>query len=70
MKRSDIPDDLVLELAARWEAAPSTQPGVVAALIRCGIPPKLARAKVRHLVDRRLLEYGVSENYAWPRRWR
>ncbi|HWB34564.1 MAG TPA: hypothetical protein VHA75_00920, partial [Rugosimonospora sp.] len=64
VKRSDIPDALVIELAQRWQDGDRT--GVVAALVAEGIPPKLALAKVEHLCDRGLLEYGVSPNYAWP----
>lgn len=66
MKRSDIADDHVLELARHWRDDPS-QPGVVAALVAEGVPEKLALAKVEHMVDRNLLEYGVSPNYAWPK---
>jgi hypothetical protein len=66
VKRSDIPDDHAIELAARWLAAPFAEPGVVEALMSEGIPHNLARAKVLHLVDRNLLDYGVSPNYAWP----
>lgn len=67
MKRSDIADDHVIALAGRWKARPFAELGVVAALVAEGIPPKLAMAKVEHLVDRGLLDYGVSPNYAWPR---
>ena len=69
MKRSDIPDEHVLELARRWHVSPDrTEPGVVAALVAEGVPAKLALAKVEHMVSRGLLEYGVSPNYAWPTR--
>lgn len=67
MKRSDITDEHVIELARRWYRAPFAQPGVVDALIAEGVPRKLALSKVEHLVDRRLLDYGTSPNYAWPR---
>lgn len=66
MKRSDIDDGHVLDLAAAWHTDPR-RPGVVRALIDEGVPPKLALAKVEHLTERGLLEYGVSPNYAWPR---
>jgi hypothetical protein len=66
VKRSDIPDDHVLELARAWQQAPWRQPGVVAALVAEGIPVKLARAKVLHMVSRDLMDYGVSEDFAWP----
>jgi hypothetical protein len=67
MKRSDIPDDHVIELPQRWRDAPFAQPGVIAALVAEGIPHNLAMAKVMHLVDRKRLDYGVSPHYAWPR---
>jgi hypothetical protein len=69
VKRSDIPDEHVLELARRWRDAGmlGTEPGVVSALVEEGIPVKLARAKVLHLVERHLMDYGVSEDFAWPR---
>jgi len=67
VKRADIADDHVVELARRWKDRPFAQPGVVAALTAEGIPLKLALAKVEHLVTRGLLDYGVSPFYAWPR---
>jgi hypothetical protein len=65
-KRSDVVDGLVLKLAAAWKADPENNPGVVTALVVAGVPAKLARSKVEHLVDRGLLECGVSADYAWP----
>ena len=67
MKRSDIPDEHVLELARAWQQKTYANPGVVAALMAEGIPCNLARAKVLHMVERKLLDYGVSLDYAWPR---
>lgn len=68
MKSSDIPDDLVIGLARRWrEGGYFEHPGVVDALVELGIPRKLAYAKVERLIRRRLLECGVSPNFAWPR---
>lgn len=67
MKRSDIDDDHVIELALRWYGEPFKRPGVVAALVAEGVPRKLALAKVERLVERGLLDYGVSPNFAWPR---
>lgn len=64
MKRSDIPDQHVIDLAQAWRD--KTGPGVVAALMAEGIPEKLAVAKVEHMAVRRLLDYGVSPYYAWP----
>lgn len=64
-KRADVPDELVLKLAQAWRDGPDA-PGVVRGLIAVGVPAKLARAKVEHLIDRRLLECGVSADYAWP----
>lgn len=65
MKRSDITDEHVLELAGCWQRDFS-QPGVIAALMAEGVPEKVALAKVEHMVRRRLLDYGVSPYYAWP----
>jgi hypothetical protein len=66
MKRSDIDDEHVIELARRWRERPFECPGVVAALVDEGVPLRLARAKVEHMEDRGLLESGVSVDYAWP----
>jgi hypothetical protein len=65
MKRSDVTDEHVLELAQRWRQGVD-QPGVIDALMAEGIPEKVALAKVEHMVRRHLLDYGVSHNYAWP----
>jgi hypothetical protein len=65
VKRSDIPDDHVLDLARRWREDRAA-PGVVRALVAEGVPEKLAVAKVEHMLSRRLLECGVSPYYAWP----
>lgn len=64
MRRSDIPDDHVIALARRWQEGDGH--GVIASLMAEGVPNKLACAKVEHLADRGLLDYGVSLNYAWP----
>jgi hypothetical protein len=66
VKRADIPDDHVVELARRWQDAKVGGVGVVWAMVAEGIPEKLALAKVEHLIDRGLLECGVSPYYAWP----
>lgn len=66
VKRSDIPDDHVLELARRWKDGTMETPGVVRALMAEGIPEKLALAKVLHMSRRGLLDYGTSPYYAWP----
>lgn len=66
MKCSDIPDDLVIRLAADWKAEPRHSVGVVEALVQRGFPEKLAYRKVERLVYRGLLEYGTSPRYAWP----
>ncbi|MEV7805026.1 hypothetical protein AB0O28_18955 [Microbispora sp. NPDC088329] len=66
MKRSDIPDGHVLELAAAWLRAPFEAPPVWDALVAEGIPSKLALAKINHLSDRGLLDWGVSPRCAWP----
>lgn len=65
MKRADIADEHVLDLAARWRDQPA-EPGVVDALMTEGVPRKLALAKVDHMVRRGLLDFGVSPYYAWP----
>ena len=64
MKRADIDDQHVIELAARWMQLEG--PGVVEALVAEGVPEKLAIRKVEHLSQRGLLDYGVSPLYAWP----
>lgn len=66
MKRSDIPDEHVLDLARRFRLDPYEQPGVVQALVDEGVPEKLAVAKVLHMCKRGLMEYGTSPYYAWP----
>lgn len=68
MKRSDVDDQHVIDLARAWQDAGPTfaTPGVVDALVAEGVPEKLAVAKVMHMVRRRLLDYGVSPCYAWP----
>lgn len=67
MKRSDIDDAHVIELAAAWWEGRPDAPGVVAALEAEGVPRRLAVAKVEHMTTRGLLDYGVSPNYAWPK---
>jgi hypothetical protein len=66
VKRSDVADEHVLELARQWREDPHGQPGVIDALIAEGVPEKVALAKVLHMARRRLLDYGVSPYYAWP----
>jgi hypothetical protein len=66
VKRSDIADEHVLELARRWREDAFGQPGVIDALVAEGVPEKVAYAKVLHMAERRLLDYGVSPFYAWP----
>jgi hypothetical protein len=66
VKRSDIDDDHVIELARKWVEQPDDIPGVIAQLVAEGVPEKLAVAKVEHMSDRGLLDYGVSPYYAWP----
>jgi hypothetical protein len=64
VRRSDIPDALVIELARARRAGSGG--GVIDALTARGIPCRLALAKVEHMVERGLLNYGVSPNQAWP----
>jgi len=66
MKRSDITDEHVLELAQRWRDDNRGTPGVIDALVAEHVPEKVALAKVLHMVKRGLLDYGVSPYYAWP----
>jgi hypothetical protein len=65
VKRADVADEHVLELAQRWREN-SSQPGVIDALMAEGVPEKVALAKVEHMACRNLLDYGVSPYYAWP----
>lgn len=67
MKRGDISDEHVLELAAQ---AAGGGEGVVQRLVDEGWPAKVAIAKVEQMTDRGLLDYGVSPWHAWPRRRR
>jgi len=68
VKRSDIDDQHVVDLARAWQDDDHfTTPGVVAALVAEGVPEKLAVSKVERLVDQDRLEYGTSPYYAWPR---
>jgi hypothetical protein len=66
VKRADIPDEHVLDLARAWQMQPLGTPGVMEALMAEGIPENLALAKVMHMSKRRLLDYGTSPYYAWP----
>jgi hypothetical protein len=67
MKRSDIDDQHVIDLAQAWRDAQSvTHPGVLESLVAEGVPHKLAVAKIEHLCNRGYLEYGTSCRYAWP----
>ena len=67
MKRADLADEHVIDLARRWKDGPMfTEPGVYAALVAEGVPEKVAMAKIMHLVKRGLLDYGVSLNFCWP----
>lgn len=68
MKRSDIDDQHVIDLAQKWSDGngPGAVPGVVEALVAEGIPEKLALSKVEHLYSRGYLECGVSPYYSWP----
>lgn len=67
MKRSDIADEHVLELARAYQDGQfGKRIGVYDALVAEGVPSKLAYAKIKHMVDRGLLDYGVSLCYPWP----
>lgn len=58
MKRADVPDGLVIELVRQ-------RVDVIEGLMTRGIPRKVALAKVEHMCDRGLLDYGVCPNQAW-----
>lgn len=64
VKRSDIPDMLVIELARAWTEQRGT--GALAAMVEMGIPAKVAVAKIEQMVTRGLIGYGVSVNFVWP----
>ena len=53
LQRKDIPDSLILQ---------AVEDGTIWDL---PFPAKLISAKVMHLSDRGLVEYGVSINYPW-----
>lgn len=74
MKRSDIPDELVLALSHLWSSQSRAwdlgtrgyvPAGVIEMMVASGIPYKVALRKVEHLNDRGLLDYGVSPDYSW-----
>lgn len=65
VKRSDIPDEHVIELARRWQED-DTQPDAVTALVAEGVPEKVAVAKVLHMGGQGLLRCEGSAYYAWP----
>lgn len=74
MKRSDIPDELVLALSHLWSSQLRawelgtrgyTPAGVIECLVAAGVPYKVALRKVEHMCDRDLLDYGVSPDCAW-----
>jgi hypothetical protein len=65
LHRRDLPDAHVIEHAwRRWNHRSGL--GVIHALEVEGVPHNLAYAKVMHLTDRGLLEYGGSPYGAWP----
>lgn len=65
MKRSDIDDQHVLDLAGQARAEGFT-PNLLERLQAEGIPHKVALAKIEHMCSRDLLDYGVSPAFAWP----
>jgi hypothetical protein len=60
MKRSDIPDEEILRAIRQRR---ETKLGICAALPQ--YPMKLLKAKVQHMIDRKILECGVNWNFAW-----
>lgn len=66
MKRSDIDDQHVIDLAQQWVDAKAAHPGVVMALVAEGIPEKLALSKVEHLDLRGFLDCGTTPYFSWP----
>lgn len=65
LHRRDLPDTHVLAHALRSHTV-TGQHGAIGALMTEGVPHNLAYAKVMHLVDRGLLDYGTSPYSAWP----
>lgn len=62
MKRSDIPDDEIIEACRAFRRREARTPEEALAH---KYPPKLILAKMRHLVYRGVLDYGVSLRTAW-----
>lgn len=60
--RRDIPDTAIIESCERWQRGEGAGPWTDFA----SVPPKLLLAKLDHMVDRGLLDYGVSLTYPWP----
>lgn len=61
MKRSDITDEEVMEMLTKaYVATP-----VLDILLEKGYPYKVAEAKIYHMVDRGLIDYGVGINHVW-----
>jgi len=68
MQCKDIPDDVAIQAAADAMAA-GYRPDVVSLLIeRTGAPSKVVYSKLQRLVDRGLLNFGVSLRGCWPER--
>jgi hypothetical protein len=65
VKRSDISDEHVLELCRAWQRGIGA-PGALQALLDEGVPHKVGLAKIYHMADRGLVEWGVSAAYPWP----
>lgn len=64
MKRADIDDQHVINLARRWQVGQGVPVGD--ALVSEGWPWKLVESKIEHLCSRGLLDYGTSPRTAWP----
>jgi hypothetical protein len=61
MKRSDITDEEVLEMMPKaYISTPLLQ-----LLVAKGYPEKVVEAKIYHMVDRGLIDYGVGINHVW-----
>ena len=59
-KRSDISDAEVIEAVRLFQAGEGETPDLA-----LSYPPKVTLAKMRQMVDRSILDYGVSLRTAW-----
>lgn len=64
VKRSDISDAEMIEAVRQYQRSPLTNPFPTDTLA-AKYPRKVVEAKMEHLVDRGILNYGVSLRTAW-----